>query len=156
MGVFENLPYTNFHELNLEWIVKKLKDLEAVVYGVDAVAPEAITVTNGPVSRWLPNGGWIYKYGRIVTAHIRLTVTDAVNLQNKILISGMPQPNDSRTVQMNAWGLRDYTQFIPLFVNLNSDGTITYAGEGNVTSTTYSLADDDTIVIDLTYIAKEE
>lgn len=25
MGVFENLPYANFHELNLDWIIKTLK-----------------------------------------------------------------------------------------------------------------------------------
>ena len=27
-GVFEKLPYTNFHELNLNWILKKIKQLE--------------------------------------------------------------------------------------------------------------------------------
>jgi len=25
--MFENLPYTNFHELNLDWIIKKLKEV---------------------------------------------------------------------------------------------------------------------------------
>ena len=25
MGIFENLPYANFHELNLDWIIKTLK-----------------------------------------------------------------------------------------------------------------------------------
>lgn len=28
MGVFENIPYTNFHETNLEWVVNKIKSLE--------------------------------------------------------------------------------------------------------------------------------
>lgn len=28
MPVFENFPYTNFHELNLDWILKKIKSLE--------------------------------------------------------------------------------------------------------------------------------
>lgn len=26
MGLFENFPYTNFHELNLDWIIQKLKE----------------------------------------------------------------------------------------------------------------------------------
>lgn len=26
MGVFENLPYTNFHELNLDWIIKMFRE----------------------------------------------------------------------------------------------------------------------------------
>ena len=28
MGVFEHFPYTNFHELNLDWIVERLKYIE--------------------------------------------------------------------------------------------------------------------------------
>lgn len=28
MGVFEKLPYTNFHELNLNWVLKKIKQLD--------------------------------------------------------------------------------------------------------------------------------
>lgn len=28
MPVFENFPYTNFHELNLDWILKQLKDFQ--------------------------------------------------------------------------------------------------------------------------------
>ena len=31
MGVFEQFPYVNFHELNLSWIVNKLKELEDVI-----------------------------------------------------------------------------------------------------------------------------
>ena len=28
MGLFDNFPYTNFHELNLDWILKALKQIE--------------------------------------------------------------------------------------------------------------------------------
>ena len=28
MAIFEQLPYTNFHELNLDWIIEKLQELE--------------------------------------------------------------------------------------------------------------------------------
>lgn len=31
MPVFENFPYTNFHELNLDWMMQKMKDLETQV-----------------------------------------------------------------------------------------------------------------------------
>ena len=31
MGVFEHFPYVNFHELNLSWIINKLKELEDVI-----------------------------------------------------------------------------------------------------------------------------
>lgn len=28
MGVFEQFPYTNFHDLNLDWIIEKIKEIE--------------------------------------------------------------------------------------------------------------------------------
>ena len=31
MGVFEHFPYTNYHELNFSWILRKLKELEEVI-----------------------------------------------------------------------------------------------------------------------------
>ena len=33
MGAFEHFPYTNFQDLNLDWILKKLKALEDDVKG---------------------------------------------------------------------------------------------------------------------------
>lgn len=31
MGVFEHFPYTNFHELNLDWVVNQIKELKDIV-----------------------------------------------------------------------------------------------------------------------------
>lgn len=28
MGAFEQFPYTNFHELNLDWIIKQVKQFQ--------------------------------------------------------------------------------------------------------------------------------
>ena len=28
MGIYENLPYTNFHEINVGWVIRRLKRLE--------------------------------------------------------------------------------------------------------------------------------
>ena len=36
MGIFENFPYTNFHDLNLDWIVDRINSFE------NAASPEAI------------------------------------------------------------------------------------------------------------------
>lgn len=35
MGLFEQFPYTNFHELNLDWIIKEIKDLNEKVDSIE-------------------------------------------------------------------------------------------------------------------------
>lgn len=35
MGLFEHFPYTNFHELNLDWIIQAVKDLDEKVNSIE-------------------------------------------------------------------------------------------------------------------------
>ena len=37
MGLFEHFPYTNFHELNLDWIIHELKELETEIANFVAI-----------------------------------------------------------------------------------------------------------------------
>lgn len=37
MGLFENFPYSNFHELNLDWILHKLKELDTEITNFVAI-----------------------------------------------------------------------------------------------------------------------
>ena len=51
MGLFKNFPYTNFHELNLDWFYTKWHDLfdkgSATITGAEDAAKDAITAANG-------------------------------------------------------------------------------------------------------------
>ena len=40
MGLFEHMPYTNFHDLNLDWIITKIKELNAKVVALDEWATQ--------------------------------------------------------------------------------------------------------------------
>lgn len=58
MGLFENLPYTNYHELNLAWVLRdlkaqglKLKDLEQFIKDLDI--PDAV---KDILTEWLEDG----------------------------------------------------------------------------------------------------
>ncbi len=44
MGLFEQFPYTNFHDLNLDWIIKALKDLDKKVDTIEERITEAAKV----------------------------------------------------------------------------------------------------------------
>ena len=43
MGLFEHFPYTNFHELNLDWIVNQIKSLSRRVRKLEETQPEPPT-----------------------------------------------------------------------------------------------------------------
>lgn len=36
MGTFEQFPYTNYHDLNLDWIIEALKELDDRVTDLEA------------------------------------------------------------------------------------------------------------------------
>lgn len=44
MALFENFPYTNFHEMNMDWLLKKVKELGAQVAEFEAL------LENGPIA----------------------------------------------------------------------------------------------------------
>lgn len=50
MGLFEQFPYANFHELNLDWILKKIKELDEKVNSIeDRILKEANAYTDKQV-----------------------------------------------------------------------------------------------------------
>ena len=44
MALFENFPYTNFHDMNMDWLLKKVKELGAQVAAFETL------LENGPVA----------------------------------------------------------------------------------------------------------
>lgn len=60
MGVFEFLPYVNFHELNLDWILAKLKEYEqrlgSVEAALDALKDTIGTTVYNVMVEWLNDG----------------------------------------------------------------------------------------------------
>ena len=47
MGLFEHFPYSNFHELNLDWILEKIKELDKKVDSIeDRILKEANAYTD--------------------------------------------------------------------------------------------------------------
>lgn len=53
MGLFENFPYTNFHELNLDWVIETMKKIDAKVSNMEQMTKEEVQkVLNG----WIASG----------------------------------------------------------------------------------------------------
>ena len=51
MGLFEQFPYSNFHELNLDWILKKIKELDEKVDSIeDRILKEANAYTDQQIA----------------------------------------------------------------------------------------------------------
>lgn len=106
MGVFENFPYTNFHEMNLDWIVTKVKEVitEWIEYkeSVDAELTEFRT--------WFDN----------------LDVQDEVRVViNEMVASGefLDVTEDTITTTVTAWLTEHITPTTPIV-----DDTLTISG----------------------------
>ena len=51
MGLFEQFPYSNFHELNLDWILTKIKELDEKVDSIeDRILKEANAYTDQQIA----------------------------------------------------------------------------------------------------------
>ena len=51
MGLFEQFPYANFHELNLDWILKKIKELDEKVNSIeDRILKQANAYTDQQIA----------------------------------------------------------------------------------------------------------
>ena len=51
MGLFEQFPYTNFHDLNLDWIIAKIKELDEKVDNIeDRILKEANAYTDQQIA----------------------------------------------------------------------------------------------------------
>lgn len=51
MGLFEQFPYANFHELNLDWILKKIKELDEKVDSIeDRILEQANAYTDQQIA----------------------------------------------------------------------------------------------------------
>ena len=97
-GVFENLPYSNFHELNLEWLLETVKrlasqyddlgsildDLEAAVNGNTA----AIASLNARFQR-LENGEYIENYIPALADWINNNLITLVSRIAKFVVFGL-------------------------------------------------------------------
>ena len=112
MGVYENLPYTNFHELNLDWIVKKIKELEGKTDQIDQAVTDAqtaaaqaeaaafdlvphdlkdtITVNEDKIASFMGN---IYQTGYTVIGNLYIQALEAIDPAD-IVLYNIPKPKD--------------------------------------------------------------
>lgn len=77
MALFENFPYTNLHELNLDWLIQELKMVkESAVISVNGETGEVILYQNPDIEfPATDNGGWdmVRKVDGTIAAGIRFT-----------------------------------------------------------------------------------
>lgn len=112
MGVFENLPYTNFHELNLDWIIEKLKEIEIPQESAERAeaaaerAEEAAAAALSQIARYnvltrttvnqdmgsQAAGSHLTKSGYVVSGSIGYNMTGTPT-RGTVIASGLPKPS---------------------------------------------------------------
>lgn len=70
MSLFENFPYTNLHELNLDWLIKELKEVkESAVISVNGQTGEVILYQDAEVRFPTVNVGGVWEMVRAVDGY---------------------------------------------------------------------------------------
>lgn len=148
MGVFENLPYTNFHELNLDWIVKKIRDLEAGHY--DAVPEKVTGVTGGDVADLAVSAFSVYKQNNLVAGSMTAKFNGETILPGLSIVTGFPKPMDAMVLPAVWYDNATYAA-AAIDVQMDANGNI-IIGSGD----TSDIGANDMIIIGLSYFAKQE
>ena len=169
MGVFENLPYTNFHELNLDWIVQKMKELIGKTDQIDQAVTDAEAAANDAQSAaneaqaaasvvrtkdWtsdlelnseyveLHQYSHVYQQGNIVTGCLALAAVSAFGqVGNVIIIEGLPKAVNN----IYLYGISDQCEVVDFFIN--TDGQLKTAGYGSVSA-------NDVLFMNVNYLAE--
>ena len=97
-GLFENFPYTNFHEVNLGWVIKTVKELADQYGGVGEMLDEisaavagntaAIASLNTRFQR-LENGEYIENYIPALADWINNNLIELVSRIAKFVVFGL-------------------------------------------------------------------
>lgn len=158
MGVFENLPYTNFHELNLEWIIKKLKQLEE---NQSAAPVETITAQDSGIGHVVQSN--LHKMGKLVTGYVEGTITEAAT--EGVLLTGIPKPVNNEILNSVGTFVNTETGAKTVFpIESIYSGTVEdpyqsmylCVNEWAYFDPDFSLAEGDKFIVYLTYLTEEE
>lgn len=158
MGVFENLPYTNFHELNLEWVVKKIKELEE---RQSAAPVETITAQDAGIGHILVSN--LHKMGKLVTGYVSGTITS--DATEGLLLTGIPKPLNNEIINTLGTFIDAETSAKTVFpVESIYSGTqedpyqsmYLIVNESSYSDPDFSVSEGDTFFVYLTYLTEEE
>lgn len=101
-GLFENLPYTNFHELNIEWLLKTVKHLSDLYeeLDIDDILNELRSAINGNTAaiealqtrlRALENGEYIENYIPALAQWIDDNLQEVISRVAKFVFFGLTE-----------------------------------------------------------------
>lgn len=99
-GLYDNLPYTNFHEINLGWLINVVKDLAAKYddLDIDGIIGELEAAINGNTAAIaslnarfsaLENGAYIANYIPALSAWIDENLQEVIARAAKFVFFGL-------------------------------------------------------------------
>lgn len=97
-GVFENLPYSNFHELNLGWLLETVKEMASQYDDLDTILDDLEAAVNGNTAaiaslntrfQRLENGEYIENYIPALADWINNNLITLVSRIAKFVVFGL-------------------------------------------------------------------
>lgn len=136
MGLFEHFPYTNFHQLNLDWIVRQLKKKEDRVEALEGRMDQAEADIDALEGRMDTAEGNITNLNNQINGsgglkdRVTTLETGYSNLKNASMITALNTPTTTASNVGLPYSKTTYTNGVPA----SSSGTVTLPGATNTTA----------------------
>lgn len=136
MGLFEHFPYTNFHQLNLDWIVRQLKKKEDRVEALEGRMDQAEADIDALEGRMDTAEGNITNLNTQINGtgglkdRVTTLETGYNNLKNASMITALNTPTTSASAVGLPYNKTTYTNGVPS----SSSGSNTIPGATNTTA----------------------
>lgn len=127
MGLFEQFPYTNFHELNLDWIIQKVKE----AYSPDNPPDMAVISVNGETGAVV-----LYKEAVVQLPAVDETTWNIFRKANGVdsgiqFINGQPAQRISGTYRYNIYDQGNPPPYPVTSIDGETGAVTTWANTGN-------------------------
>lgn len=136
MGLFEHFPYTNFHQLNLDWIVRQLKKKEDRVEALEDRMDQAEADIDALEGRMDTAEGDIINLNNQINGsgglkdRVTTLETGYSNLKNASMITALNTPTTTATNVGLPYSKTTYTNGVPA----SSSGSVTLPAATNTTA----------------------
>lgn len=123
MGLFEHFPYSNFHELNLDWLFKKVLGLSEDIENINADILAGRQEIQEKLQEMIDDGSFAE-----ILSQVAISANNVTSNFLQTSVSGAPLPTN---VPLESWTAQTFYQAYDSYLGEHEEGSFTSVNEGS-------------------------